>query len=248
MKIGHLFMGVGCVATLAIPNYLYIQNSQSQPKTTKETIVVTYKNQAVVQFGETQKHSNVATFKKTVENKEFVEHKELANATPASIVNQDQENGHPLVGGVFIVTDPTGKQQTITGDVSGKLLLSNLKNQRYTIQQIQAPKGYEQSDERLTYHYEGEKTEPVSFFNKRIQNTVVVTTYSQETQTPLSGATYQLKKSNESIGSSVVSDEFGKIVFEELEAGTYKLEELKAPDGYQLESRPIYFQVEKEKK
>lgn len=117
-----------------------------------------------------------------------------------------------------------------------------------TIQETKAPKGYfinnevfvrkitpSGSNEKVETYNQPEILEKVIKFNiKKVQ---------VGTTTPVSGAVF-LHTKPDGTTESLTTDEKGEITITGLETGIHKIKESKAPDGYQLNTNEVVFEVE----
>lgn len=117
-----------------------------------------------------------------------------------------------------------------------------------TIQETKAPKGYfvnnevfvrkitpSGSNEKVETYNQPEILEKVIKFNiKKVQ---------VGTTTPVSGAVF-LHTKPDGTTESLTTDEKDEITITGLETGTHKIKESKAPDGYQLNTNEVIFEVE----
>lgn len=117
-----------------------------------------------------------------------------------------------------------------------------------TIQETKAPTGYFINDdvfvqkitssgdaERVETYNQPEILEKVIKFNiKKVQ---------VDTTTPVSGAVF-LHTKPDGTTESLTTDEKGEITITGLETGIHKIKESKAPDGYQLNTNEVVFEVE----
>ena len=117
-----------------------------------------------------------------------------------------------------------------------------------TIQETKAPKGYfinnevfvrkitpSGSNEKVETYNQPEILEKVIKFNiKKVQ---------VGTTTPVSGAVF-LHTKPDGTTESLTTDEKGGITITGLETGIHKIKESKAPDGYQLNTNEVVFEVE----
>ena len=117
-----------------------------------------------------------------------------------------------------------------------------------TIQETKAPKGYfinnevfvrnitsTGTDDDVNTYNQPEILEKVIKFNiKKVQ---------VDTTTPVSGAVF-LHTKPDGTTESLTTDEKGEITITGLETGIHKIKESKAPDGYQLNTNEVVFEVE----
>ncbi len=73
---------------------------------------------------------------------------------------------------------------------------------------------------------------------------VMLNKTDSETGEPLIGAEYALYRGDTKLDGTYTSDEDGMVLVQGLAAGSYSLRETKAPQGYQLDSSPLPFDIE----
>lgn len=117
-----------------------------------------------------------------------------------------------------------------------------------TIQETKAPKGYFINNEvfvrQITTSGSNEKVET---FNMPTVNEKVIKFDIKKVQvgtsTPVSGAVF-LHTKPDGTTESLTTDDKGEITITGLETGIHKIKESKAPDGYQLNTNEVVFEVE----
>lgn len=78
----------------------------------------------------------------------------------------------------------------------------------------------------------------IYIYKKKLGSLTVIKV--DEKGAPLAGAEFELRdKNGDSVGTAQTTDETGKVIFENLDWGEYKLVETKAPEGYRLLRKPI---------
>lgn len=117
-----------------------------------------------------------------------------------------------------------------------------------TIQETKAPTGYFINDEVFVRKITSSGTsEFVSTFNQpEILEKVIkfnIKKVQVGTTTPVSGAVF-LHTKPDGTTESLTTDEKGEITITGLETGIHKIKESKAPDGYQLNTNEVVFEVE----
>ncbi len=155
----------------------------------------------------------------------------------------DEHTGTPLAGAVFKVTtvDGTvvgGGNGEFTTDSNGKIVISNLKPDSYIVSEIKAPDGYviDEAAQTIVISKEG-KTHELTFTNKPLSGLKVIKLDS-ETREPLQGAEFELRKLNGELIGTYKTDRNGTFFVAGLEDGYYQIMEVKAPDGYHIDSEP----------
>ena len=117
-----------------------------------------------------------------------------------------------------------------------------------TIQETKAPKGYFINNEVFVRQITPSgNAEGVETFNMPTVNEKVIKfnikKVQVDTTTPVSGAVF-LHTKPDGTTESLTTDEKGEISITGLETGTHKIKETNAPDGYQLNTNEVVFEVE----
>ena len=165
--------------------------------------------------------------------------------------HDSEDKQKKLAGAEFAVTDSRGFTKTVTTDASGKVSITGLPYDDYTIRELKAPKGYALSDKE----YSVKKTELVhgspvviEAANKYILGSVTIKKVDHENpEKLLEGAKFNVTDENGSLlmwkaegdvytlderGSSVITA--GRVTLKDLPEGTYTLTEIDAPSGYAI--------------
>ena len=149
----------------------------------------------------------------------------------------DQQNGSALQGAVFKFEQIDGTYTTTaTTGFDGMLEFAGdeLPFGSYRVTEERAPTGYERDTSVQTVEWDGTKDVTLTFQNVR-QPTIVVSKIDGITGVSLPGATFNIYKDGEKIGSAT-TDDAGEIRFPIVAGeGYYEFEETVAPEGYQLD-------------
>lgn len=123
----------------------------------------------------------------------------------------------------------------------------------YEFTEIEAPKGYVKTNEKILRRImRDDKEENVltTYNVPTIDNipqkiSIIIQKYDAYcgddtlTQTNLSGAIFEVRDNEDNLIASVVTDTHGKATITDLYPGKYKIREIKAPDGYQINTEEI---------
>ncbi len=168
------------------------------------------------------------------------------------IKKMDSITKEPLADAVFKVTDSKGQVVgTSNGlfrtDEKGFIHIPNLTPGAYVVQEIQAPDGYVLDNTPQTVHIEYGKLHTLEFFNTP-KTSILIKKYDSETREPLANATFKVTDSKgQNVGNGnglFTTNENGTILVPNLKKGTYIVEEIKAPNGYLLNSKPQVVEVD----
>ena len=163
------------------------------------------------------------------------EDKKLASL---QIIKTDEYNGEPLSGAKFRVTMQNGQfVADVITDGSGKAVVPGVVPGWYVISETNAPVGYIISESARTVEVKATVPTVVTITN-RAENSIQIVKLDAYTRTPLSGATFKIEHSNGANVGTYITDSAGKILVGSLKEDTYVISEIKAPDGYQLDTVP----------
>ena len=152
------------------------------------------------------------------------------------ITKTDADTKKPLMGAKFKVTTADG---TVVGnangefitDGNGEILIPNVKPDSYVVTEIQAPTGYEISEEAKTIQVGTDGGTYQLRFADRALNGLVISKIDEETREPIKNVTFEVSKMNgERIGTYRTGSD-GKIALSNLESGWYTVIETKAAKG-----------------
>lgn len=188
------------------------------------------------------------TIKKTAAHGTITMTNEKYTAGSITIMKVD-ENGKPLAGAEFTLSGP--KIDKKTTDNNGVAEFTGLEAGKYSIIEKTAPKGYGRYDGTVTVEIKADGTATVddlpkgisfagetvtlTWTNTRDKGSITIT--KTDGNQPLSGAVFGLYKDADATGNPEIiksTDKNGKALFADLEAGTYYVKEIAAPNGYVL--------------
>ena len=190
------------------------------------------------------------TIKKTNAHATIEMTNEKYTAGSITIMKVD-ENGNPLAGAEFTLL-PGGISET-TG-ANGIAAFEGLAEGTYTIIETKSPTGYGKLEGSVTVNIEANGTANVAgtvpdnlnfngksviltWKNTRTHGSISITKTGSANK-PLQDAVFGLYKDAAAAGDLVktaYTDRYGKALFVDLEAGTYYVKEIAAPNGYALD-------------
>lgn len=158
----------------------------------------------------------------------------------------DMETGKPLEGAYFDIRSGDGKEIAMNErtDENGLILLPNLDPGIYILEEVRAPEGYilQKDEQRLVL--EANKTKRVIIENSK-KGGITICKVDADTDAPLPGAAFELySMQDQLLGTFTDEDKDGYIHISGLEPGQYFIKEIKAPNGYLLNSELIKVRVE----
>ena len=128
-------------------------------------------------------------------------------------------------------------------DSNGEILIPNVKPDSYVVTEIQAPEGYEISEEAKTIQVGTDGGTYQLRFADRALNGLVISKIDEETREPIKNVTFEVSKMNGERIGTYRTDSDGKIALSNLESGWYTVIETKAAKGYALDSEPKHIEV-----
>ena len=162
------------------------------------------------------------------------------------VITKIGNDGAKLSGAEFTVEGPNGYKQVVTTDKAGVATLNNIPWGTYTVRETKAPIGYELSGKEQTITINADNVSNVqnlTFSDKKILGSLVITKTDEEGNV-LSGAEFMVTGPN-GFKKEVTTDSKGIASLNNIEWGTYKVQEIKAPEGYNLNSLAQKVEVSK---
>lgn len=128
-------------------------------------------------------------------------------------------------------------------DENGQIKLYNLKDGWYKITETEAPDGYKINDKAQEIYLKAGENKEITFENTPLSG-LVIKKVDGSTGAVLQGAKFRVRylSGTSGTGGTVIGEYTtsanGTIVLNRLKAGTYIVEETKAPDGYMMSDAP----------
>ncbi|WP_436514195.1 SpaA isopeptide-forming pilin-related protein [Clostridium thermobutyricum] len=159
-------------------------------------------------------------------------------------INKIGENGIKLAGAEFTVSGPNGFKEVVTTNKDGVASLNNLQWGTYKVQETKAPIGYKLSNEVESIKINSEdvsQLQSLVFNDSQILGQLSIFKTGVN-GSRLSGAEFKVIGPN-GFNKIVTTDKDGVASLENLQWGTYKVQETKAPEGYNLNNEVQTVQV-----
>lgn len=163
----------------------------------------------------------------------------------AEVLKVGEETGLPLAGAVFRFVTSDGQEKELTTGADGKARWENLMvDTTVTITEIKAPNGYILNSNPQTLTIRANETTTVRFDNKeQLANLTVIKEDEETGNAPQGAATffgakYDLTDADGNFVATLTMDNVDGISQAEikgLKLGTYFLQEVEAPEGYNLD-------------
>jgi len=141
--------------------------------------------------------------------------------------------------GDWVLYDGPVTVSVLETDVYGHIIIEGLPNGRYRLVENEVPEGYEiTGDSEFEFIIQdGDIKHEKTITNNAIKGSLTIEKADSSTGTALSGAIfalYRIVSDNTMIRvTELTTDANGRAFISDLEQGTYLLEEIKTPDGYQ---------------
>ncbi len=184
----------------------------------------------------------VTALQLTVEN-------ELVDTGNVEITKVDKENKDALADAVFEIQDEAGQVVAkITTDKKGHAQVTNLSVGTYKLVEVNAPKGYKQLVDPITFQIEKGMTKSLALTveNEMLdKGNVEITKVDKEGQKALAGVVFEVQDEAGKVVTEVTTDKDGKAKIADLSAGKYKLVEKESLPGYKKLAEPVSFEIKK---
>lgn len=131
-------------------------------------------------------------------------------------------------------------KRIITNDKQ-PIILEDLLDGEYCLQEISAPKDYEAQKNPVCFRLDKKtKTQTIKIENKKKKQKLIIQKQDAESLIPLSRVHFKIFDSQNNCLFDGLTNEQGEIILENLINGTYKIVEIETLENYQLEKEPIY--------
>ena len=164
------------------------------------------------------------------------------------LLKVDSETKEPLadVNFKFTCIDGFMKDQTwdLTSNEDGKINLKGLEHGKYMVEEVSTLWNYVINKEPLYFEIkENGQVVKLEMENKKIRANVELIKIDADTKRPLKDADFELWNGEKLVGT-YTTNQYGKILVENLEAGNYYWKEVKAPNNYILdEDKALNFEI-----
>ena len=157
---------------------------------------------------------------------------------PGLIIRKvDAETGEPLAGAIFTVTHANGKLLgEFLSDANGMVVIENLPEGTYIIEEIQPPEGYllDGENSKKTVNLSFENSQEV-VFRDFAKPKLLIRKIDVDTGEPLEGAVIRVARRGSSEYTEVTTGKDGTALLENLEEDWYQVQEIRSPEGYILD-------------
>ena len=172
----------------------------------------------------------------------------LPKPAKVSILKLDKDTNATVEGAVLVVKDANGNEIDRFTSTSEAHEIENIANGTYTVEEVEAPSGYELSTEKQTFTIsDSVRTAEVKYYNKAKTSVVSIFKLDKNTNNPVIGAVLVIKDSNGNEIKKITSSANGNSITG-LSNGTYTVEEVEAPSGYELSTEKETFTIDDDTK
>lgn len=155
---------------------------------------------------------------------------------PGLIIEKlDAETLKPMKGTAFAVYKDTKLVGEYKTNADGLIEFTDIEAGIYTVKEIKTDSSHIMQGCPQTIEVVNGKTSRLIFFNKKKLG-IGITKIDAETKKPLVGAVFKIEKIVGSFVKEYTTDENGEIKLDKLPQGSYAVTEVKAPDGYVLDT------------
>lgn len=166
------------------------------------------------------------------------------STSTVTVIKIDKKTGAPLKGALLVLKNAEGKTITSWNSTEKAHQIKNLPNGTYILKESKAPEGYRQNKEYITFTITDENKDIViKMENAPKTNIVSILKIDKETKKPLEGAILVVKdKAGNQVARFKTTTE--AYTLQDLEEGTYIVEEEQAPLGYEKSEEKIEFTID----
>ncbi len=130
-----------------------------------------------------------------------------------------------------------------TTDTNGILEFKNLKVGRYKLVEVSVPSNYIMAKDPFEFEVTTGTTKEITFQNKKVAPGKIQITKIDQNNNTIPGCTFELKDANGKVIYTGTTDKDGILSFDNLEQGKYYLQEVSAPEGYEMKKDAVEIDV-----
>lgn len=161
-----------------------------------------------------------------------------------NIIKLDKDTNTAVEGATLVVKNASGNEVSKFTTTTDAYKIENLANGVYTVEELEAPEGYELSTEKVSFTItDRNKQVEVKFYNQAKASVVSIIKLDKNTNNPIAGATLVVKDANGNEIKKFTSSINGYTITG-LSNGVYTVEELEAPEGYELSKEKETFTLD----
>lgn len=163
------------------------------------------------------------------------------------IAKQDADSKKPLAGAKFELRSGDKVVDEATTDEDGVATFEKVAFGSYTVVEAAAPEGYVLNDEahEAVIATDGETVDAGVVLNQKIRGSIIALKKNAKSGKVLAGAQFEIRDTQGNVVRTVVSNDKGEVVANDVMYGEYILVETKAPQGYKLDDTPHKFEIRK---
>jgi len=170
--------------------------------------------------------------------------------TPSIFVKKvDKATGKTIAGAILVIKDKSGKVvKEFTSTIEGEEFKDLTIGETYTLEDKEAPVGYEKTDEKVSFTVPNETTtKELVIYNQKKERSIVVNKVDKATGKKIAGAILVIRDNTGKVVKRFESTTTG-VEISDLANGIYTIEEEKAPTGYKTISEKQRFTITDETK
>jgi len=155
----------------------------------------------------------------------------------------------PLAGVEFLITDSSGayvgpNNGIYKTDQYGRITLSDLKpGTVITAKETKTVDGYVLDSTPQSIEIKAGEGQTLTFYNAPVGGLELIKVSESDQSQRISGVTFEIRKMDGALVDTVTTGDNGR-VHVDLDAGDYYVVELKAADGFKIDSTPHYFSIQ----
>ena len=159
-------------------------------------------------------------------------------------INKVDQYGNIIPGVKFELRDMNNKVVSSgTTNSSGILEFKNIKIGKYKLVETQVPSNYIMAKEPYEFEITTGKTKEITFQNRKIAPGKIEITKVDQHGNTIAGCKFELKDANGKVIYTGTTDKNGYLGFDNLEQGKYYLQEVAAPEGYEMKKDAVELNV-----